>query len=987
MRNCRARLPIVALSLLILTPFGCCGEGDKGPAPPNLFSGVAPALSGTAQELKEGYCLLPGGKFSLAKTARIGQGLTRYNVKTAVQVKGDGIARITLAISGQKDQAVTVTLTPQWLTHALAWPPAGSQAIPLAGVDDTVSLRVEVLGNNVAFVRDAHLEITEPAAKKPAAEDEEGALAELTGERKEPPKPEAKAAEPAQKALPVPPGMVNIVSLATVRISPFGSLVYRLRDGDDGTGIVPESIGDERCGAFEFIFDKPQSIAFMRFFQAARRYALFADENGDGEYEHLLANVSDHPTSWYDTDWITHSFNPPVKARAVKLVNLTDNMPLMEMEIYVPADGAPAVPAAPALEPGVAELQEIGEVQVAPAGEPYIKGVVVEPWMFPWHGWRTDKEQRALLQYPPFKKFVEDLKDWGTNMVEIFPPTTFIGPEVAPAGLSPDVNAYLWPSKYYSKCIKENDLTKICDAFHAMGMKVLVMQRPPYWAGWKEDERDKEKDFKKRYAWEVERWAGINLEIVESGADGASLCFDEQYAGGMPDSLEFEQRFGCKPGQRGDTEAARKWRVFTYEAWGVFMRDSIALMRQKSPRPFTAFTRVSAYEAYTNNRPQLGTCYDILCRTVPDLDYFGTDPYHTQEDANIGHYNCAAYTKRMKATARNGKFIVTLNAPWTEDPKWFTRFPPVSVYGPALSSAMHSGGDCTYYRYNYFRDRQDYHLHVKTAFGMLDTIAAWGGKQAVVPRKIAVLKSRASEDWWYWKIIHGPPGNQTEAARSFFAEKAVLEMLLANGYPFVMYYLDITDDLKNLVDFKLILIPSAYSVPREALPHLEKAAQAGARILVFEKQGETDEWGTPYPEPLLQAPAKAGMVELLNEDLSRCGYDPAFHQRMCERFDKVLGADKSLYLNRYGKDVEAACLEKANGDRLLFATNWTKKPVTIDLGVSIPPGSYEMLKRDLARTTRVAVGGKDKLSEQDVRKFRVGLKPGEANVFLIRKLP
>ena len=31
---------------------------------------------------------------------------------------------------------------------------------------------------------------------------------------------------------------------------------------------------------------------------------------------------------------------------------------------------------------------------------------------------------------------------------------------------------------------------------------------------------------------------------------------------------------------------------------------------------------------------------------MADVDLLGTDPYHTQDD-NGGHYNCAAFTKRL----------------------------------------------------------------------------------------------------------------------------------------------------------------------------------------------------------------------------------------------------------------------------------------------------------------------------------------------------
>ena len=235
------------------------------------------------------------------------------------------------------------------------------------------------------------------------------------------------------------------------------------------------------------------------------------------------------------------------------------------------------------------------------------------------------------------------------------------------------------------------------------------------------------------------------------------------------------------------------------------------------------------------------------------------------------------------------------------------------------------------------------------------------------------------------KIFFGQPGNQMERSRGFFAELATLEMLLANGYPFQMFYLDHPADYADLSGFKLILIPFAYSVPKAALPALEKAAKAGAKIVVFEKAGETDEIGNAYPEPLLKKPAADGWVDLLNDDLTARGTEPAYQRELCGKLDVWLGKDKPLYLNRYGNDVEATMLEKPNGEKIVLFTNWTKKPVTVDGGVKVAAGDYTVLKRDLTQIHKMTIGGKDKVTDKDLGKFRLKLAPLEVN--LIRIIP
>jgi len=59
---------------------------------------------------------------------------------------------------------------------------------------------------------------------------------------------------------------------------------------------------------------------------------------------------------------------------------------------------------------------------------------------------------------------------------------------------------------------------------------------------------------------------------------------------------------------------------------------------------------------------------------------------------------------------------------------------------------MNGGKLPAYWRQN-FVYYGGYEKHVEQAFSILDTLAAWGGRGARVPRRIAVLRSRASEDW------------------------------------------------------------------------------------------------------------------------------------------------------------------------------------------------------------------------------------------------
>lgn len=970
----------LAMVWLLTTPAFAVLAQDNQAQTPNLLDALKPQLTLVESNAPgAGFNLAANGaavKYSFEATLGNPLEFATNTATLAFRAAGDGLIKARILVAGFEPYDLTWTLPPQPLAFTAIWPPPGKKLARAPGTEK-VEITIQPAQGSVALLEQPSFRVAKP--QKPQAAET----------KPEPTKPVAPVA-PDQSGLA---GLVNIVSEAKLHVLPYGTLLNRMRDSDDGSGVIQEEIGDGRAGFYEFYFDRPREIALVRFFQAANYYVLAADVDGDRKYEKTLAAVTDHKGSWYDTDWVTHKFDPPVKARGIMVLNISAGRPMMEMEIYERGKAL----AEPKLESGV---PEVAEGEAVPLDKPspenaYLKGVVLETWMFDWLGWRTDKEQRKLADWPPFKKLAEDLKDWNANLVEIFPPVTRADPKVSPQAkdLSPNPNAVLWPSQYAAYSIARNDMSTLCDTFHGMGIKVKVVQGQCYWCGFKADERDKAADPQKRYQWQVERWAGLNAEQVASRVDGVSLCMDEEPFGSSacssyaPDKAAFKKQFGyAEDPTPGDTETWRRWKLATYEVWAKYIRDTVARIHKLSKADFFTFARFGVFESYQNSRPQWGGAYDILGHQA-DLDYFETDPYHTLEDPGLGHYICAATTKRILAAHSKKRPIVTLNPAWTADIKWHTRFPPVSVYGPAIASAMQGGGDVNYWRYNFFRDPEyhDYYLHVKTAFSLLDTLAAWGGRQAQVPRKIAVLKSRASEDWWYMKVFFGQPGNQTDRARGFFAELATLELLLANGYPFQMFYLDQPADYADLAGFKLIVIPFAYSVPKEALPALEKAAKAGAKIVVLEKAGETDAIGNAYPEPLLKKPAADGWVELLNADLTAHGTEPAYQRELCGKFDAWLGKDKPLYLNRYGNDIEATMLEKANGEKLVLFTNWTKKPVTVDGGVQLPAGEYTALKRDLTKINKLTIGGKDKLTEKDLSKFRLKLAPLEVN--LLRIIP
>ena len=157
--------------------------------------------------------------------------------------------------------------------------------------------------------------------------------------------------------------------------------------------------------------------------------------------------------------------------------------------------------------------------------------------------------------------------------------------------------------------------------------------------------------------------------------------------------------------------------------------------------------------------------------------------------------------------------------------------------------------------------------------------------------------------------------------------------------------------------------------------------------MVFDKKGETDEWGEPHAAPLFDALPAAERVVYAADDLPRVGQHASFNLDFAGTLDRLLGADKPLYLNAYGNDVEAALLEKGAQEKFLALINWTERPVTVDAGVSVPEGIYRVRQAGTDGARAVTVGGKRRVGMDDLARFRVHLAPWDVRVLNVHPEP
>lgn len=748
--------------------------------------------------------------------------------------------------------------------------------------------------------------------------------------------------------------------------------------------------------------------------------------------------------TWKSRTWIRNDFWPAVEGgRGIRLVTLFKSPYHFAVKILEP--GKDASPASPVLAEGVPALTagETVKVPAPPVSRQFRKGYHVEPWMFGIQGWLpTEKKKRPFLsEYPQFTNFVNDVKGLHANTVNIWPLKTFCGHSCGKGTYEHDV---LWPSRYDKWPIREygkpeelpklpidenalelgedvslddgalalldekpvkkktpppppkgEDVLKvIVDAFQKAGITVFTMERCPYPRPLEEfpptETRDKPAPYIARHGREFLK--GFVLEQVERGVDGVGIGYDEQFRSVANPAkandvtkAAFRERFGIEvPDKAGDTEAYRKWVVFAYEQFASYLGEAAAAAKRMNPKVATKTpTHVNLGNMW-NDRIKVGIAEDIVGE-IADIDYFRAYAY--EDAANLGHY-VSAYATQFSLGANRGRGPASLhNCPWADSPVKFPGYyletTPVYISGPPVSSIMHGGRMPLYWRHNLIY-RGGSETNAMAAFSILDTLAAWGAREAEVPGTIVVLKSRASEDWWQLRQRYAPEGDPVDQSRGFLYDKWLNELLLSNGYPFRTCYLDHPDDFSpHVMAATVVLVPFPYSIGDEAVKALAAAAAKGVKVVLFGAKGETDEWGRKRPEPAFGPMIADGRAEYVADDMVAVGQHKATRAKILAKVDSLLGDAKPAFLETYGDDVEMSLLVKGERERYLCLINWTDRDVTVDAGVNLPAGAYRVMLRDLKEVARASIGGKGSPDSAALKRFRINLAPWEIKVLYI----
>jgi hypothetical protein len=820
----------------------------------------------------------------------------------------------------------------------------------------------------------------------------------------------------------------NIARAAAVTSRPYvGAAIDYLvdgRTGDDGEGTLmlsaPLPIRGDRPLNVEYTFDFGRAVQLsgIRLYQLAgtgrqpaAAYVVDADVDGSGRYARRIAAESRASTG----TWIVHRVEPTIAAHAVRLrttrlAAVSGPQPgspvIGEFEILSPTAIAsterPPLPPAPRLRMGNSLVAE-PDVDV-PEDRTFKRGLFGSMWLFWQPGQRYDPRQ-ATRRLDTLDRLHAN-RYWlyaGVPVANDRLPSQltlpadsdyrfYIDRQRYAAGASGSTRVYPFPSSVVAG-YRENVLGELVADMHRRGTRVIVNESllPFGIEGWDFPRVDNPRVYPSVLGSAFVRTGSSTFyrELMGAGADGVAVGGDEFFhrtspvgedavatacrdqAGRLRDvcrstmRTDYETRFGSlppAPSRRFSPDVAR-WKAFEYERLADLFTSAVKTIKAaRSDALVTTLLR-----AGSENRPAFGVALDVL-GTTAGIDEMGSNPYWSH-DSHLGHYYFASEVKKLAGASPSRTAIVTLQATPRFDRHGYRN--PLMLYGPALSALMHGARGVNFYKHDYLyaAGSPDAGAWVERFFRLTLRLERKGLLDFRVPRSVAVVYSRASEDWW--QLAHAD-GDGVEAQRATLTQGAVLEALFRAGIPFDLHYLDQPDRLHALRDYDVVVLPFPYAMSEAALRPIVAAARNGATVVAFAQHGDVDAFAARHPRPLLEGLAGVHHVAL---DIDRLRYED-LARTVTNPIIAALGARRPLTLATGGADVECAILEHERR-RLAFCLNWGTSAAAVNVGIGVPPGEYTASLLDWEHETVAVVDDRARLTEKDLSSFRI-LLPGGA---------
>jgi hypothetical protein len=793
---------------------------------------------------------------------------------------------------------------------------------------------------------------------------------------------------------------------------------------------LPIRTGQQMPLQYEFIFPQRLHVTRVRLLQhdtqgrtPASGYVIELDTKGDGQYDTVMTNENrGRGGEWFQYSASPETFAYGLRFRTTQFAKRPGpsyGSPVVEeFEIYTDTEltrRTPAVlPRAPLLREELAHAKPIADDRQpeAVSGEAqFRRGLVGSMWLY-WspgqeYDERSNDRKIALLRRLQVNRYwlysgvyVSNRKNLPfVTMPEDPDYLYFINRQIEHRAASGANQMRIVPfASHVVPGYRDNVLRQFVTQMHANGVRVIANELllPYGLQSWDFPRVANAKIYPSVLSSSFVRDASTMLyrEFMEAGVDGLALGGDEYFFHGGDERIEeippfcrdtagsvrdackptsqelFNKRFGMTPDKNRDRSSplTAKWKVFEYEQLAGLFANYGRMMKSANPDAIVT----SLFRPGEENRPAYGVAYDVM-GSIGAVAEMSSDPYWSH-DSYLGHYYFANETKKLIGASPTRTATITLQTTPRFDREGYED--PIMIYGPAFSALMHGARGINYYKQDYLfaNGRNDAGPWVKKFFDLTAFLERKGLLDFRMPKTVALVYSRASEDWW--QLAHGSA--PVESAEAILYQNAAMEVLFRNGLPFDLYFLDQPASLGDVGKYAMALLPYPYSIAREAAAKISEAVRSGTKLASLKRNGEVDEFGEPHGKPLLLG--LQGLKQL-TIDLTHSSYEE-FSDRLVATVVKDLGPNLPLTLEANGKDVECAVREKQDA-RMMFCLNWEKESVEIGLGIRVPPGSYLASVITLEHEAPATIANKSIFAPSDLERFSLALKPGEAKILLV----
>jgi len=328
---------------------------------------------------------------------------------------------------------------------------------------------------------------------------------------------------------------------------------------------------------------------------------------------------------------------------------------------------------------------------------------------------------------------------------------------------------------------------------------------------------------------------------------GCQALFQEAFGTEMPDLHEVQQ-----------TDDWRKYINFRYMTTTEWMRKGAEAVKQANP-DCRADSLICVTPVCSDRWWSVGVAWDQVGYGTK-IDFLTTDPYILLHNylGDSTHWYVTETCERLSGAHPLRQCGSVLEASRLRPQ--FRELDPVEVYGSALSSVFHGARELAWWHHSHItglsgtpENAEKTYAIVKGTYQLLSDVDPWlTGLQPL--KRVALLHSRASEDWWRFYSTGEPADCLThEDKDARYASRAQVEVLmhyLRTNTPVDLYYLE-SVTAQQLADYPLVVVPFPFAIDDDQVAMLRELADEGKAIVVMSEVGTLTAGGEVRDTPAL----------------------------------------------------------------------------------------------------------------------------------------